>query len=1037
MRSLKGFLGLAVTVTILMISGQTYAQSATGADARIFGLGQPQSIQALPAGKFRNRLESLPAQASSNALRQLQAFSFPEIDLETLDIDDNGGIFYADTLLPDPAKTDANESLAPAGPAAAPASTLDDAFLLHSRPGATKVVFIDFDGAIITGTAWNGTHSTLDATAFNVEGDAGTFSDAERTRIVDIWHRVAEDLAPYDIDVTTQEPAVFNSTTGTILVTHSIDANGNAINCTSCGGVAYVGVFGNSNYHTYYSPALVFFDKLGGGGATYVAEASSHEFGHNLGLSHDVAPGTNYYGGHGSGLVSWAPIMGNSYNNNVTQWSKGEYAGATQLQNDLAIIDGKLGYRPDDHGNTRASSSDLNVDSGGSVVSSNPELDPHNLLTGNKGIINSSSDVDVFSFVSGGGPVSLTVNPGWDAFYRASSRRGSNLDIQAELQNVSGATIVQNDPITDTSASISANVNAGTYYLLITGVGNSQLLDAGDPSSVYYSDYDSLGQYFINGSVPPASLDETAPTPNPMTWAIDPSADSYNAISMTATTAVDDISSVEYNFQCTVGGLGCTSSGWQSDTGYTAAGLAASTNYTFHVTARDQAGNETTSSATASAITQAPPPPPLAPTGLSATGTSETSIALAWTDNAITETGYRVQRSPAGLDSFVTVGNPGVNAKAFTDSNGLAAATTYDYRVAAVGELEDSTYATASGTTDTPPPPPTYTNFVSNSGTPVAGSVSGTNADTRTDNGSSQSITERESGGKKSSRHTYLEYRWNFNISLGATATLHVNAWSGGSTDGDTFDIEYSVNNGSSFLSLPLNVSSENTSNMQSAVIPGTPSGSVIIRVVDTNRTSGQREKNTVFVDHLYIQVGNPSSDPPIGNPSGLSANAVSSSQINLTWVDGTENEAGFTVDRSLDGTTGWAEIADLSAGSTSYNDTAGLSAVTTYFYRVKAYNANGVSSYTYADDTTGVAPAIVLTANGYKTKGKHHVGLSWSGSTSVNVYRNGSLLSGAGTVSGSSYDDNIGTKGGATYTHEVCEAANPAVCSNTTTTVF
>ncbi len=145
----------------------------------------------------------------------------------------------------------------------------------------------------------------------------------ERTRIVDIWHRVAEDLAPYDIDVTTERPSSFNRNTGTILVTHSIDANGNAINCTGCGGVAYVNVFGASNYHTYYSPALVFYDNLGGGAETYVAEASSHEFGHNLGLSHDGTSGTTYYGGHGSGLVSWAPIMGNSYYNNVTAVEQG------------------------------------------------------------------------------------------------------------------------------------------------------------------------------------------------------------------------------------------------------------------------------------------------------------------------------------------------------------------------------------------------------------------------------------------------------------------------------------------------------------------------------------------------------------------------------------------------------------------------------------------------------------------------------------------------------------------------------------------
>ena len=117
-----------------------------------------------------------------------------------------------------------------------------------------------------------------------------------------------------------------------------------------------------------------------------MAEASSHEFGHNLGLSHDgTRSGTEYYAGHGSGLVSWAPIMGNSYYNNVTQWSKGEYADANRTQDDLAIIDGKLGYVGDDHGDTHGDATLLELSPSGGVVSSNPEQDPHNILRREQG----------------------------------------------------------------------------------------------------------------------------------------------------------------------------------------------------------------------------------------------------------------------------------------------------------------------------------------------------------------------------------------------------------------------------------------------------------------------------------------------------------------------------------------------------------------------------------------------------------------------------------------------------------------------------
>lgn len=1023
MRLFKRNSFLLVILTACLLSGYAFAQSDRGEQARVFGLGQPSSIKALPNGKLRSRLESLPPQASSKALRWLQDFSFPEADLDSLRIDDGGGVFYADTHLPDFDQLQAAGTDAAAVSEAAPLATLDDAFLLHSRPGAANVVFVDFDGDMISGTGWNNSSGVglIEALPYNVEGDAGTFTELERTRIVDIWHRIAEDLAPYDIDVTTEEPAVFDRYTGHILVTHSIDANGVPVACTSCGGVAYVNVFGSSSYHTYYSPALVFFDKLGGGGETYVAEASSHEFGHNLGLSHDGDSGTTYYGGHGAGLVSWAPIMGNSYNNNITQWSKGEYAGANLQQDDLAIIDGKLGYRPDDHGDTRATASELVMDGNGLVTSSNPEFDPHDVLTENKGVIGSSGDVDVFSFVTGSGMIDLTVNPAWDAFTRSTTRRGANLDIEAEIQDLNGATVALNDPVTDTKATVSATVSAGTYYLAITGVGNAV---------TPYTDYASLGQYFINGSVPPASVDETAPSPDPMTWAQVPTAVSYDSITMTASTAVDDISSVQYNFQCTLGGSGCSSSGWQSNVSYTATGLSPSTSYTYHVTARDQAGNETAPSATASATTAAPPPPPLAPTDLAATGTSENSIDITWTDNANTETGYRLERSESGLNNFVTIANLPINATSFADS-GLEADTSYDYRLAAKGSFGDSGYATASGTTQAPPP---YSNFLANSETAVAGSVSGTSTSTRNDDDSSQSITERDSGGKPANRHTYLEHRWNFNISAGAIVTVHANAWSGGSTDGDTFDFEYSLDNGSNFHWL-FNVLSEDVSNFQSSVIPGSPSGSVIIRVVDTDKTRGHREKNTVFVDHLYIQVGTPSSDPPIGDPSGLNANPVAFNQVDLTWTDGTENETGFTVERSLDNSNWGQPVADLPAGSTSFTDT-GLSAETTYYYRVQAYNANGLSAYTTANATTPEEPAVtlVLNASGYKSKGKHGVNLSWTGSSDVDVYRDNEFLA---TVGGSTYDDFIGAKGGATYAHKVCQSGSTTVCSNITSTVF
>ena len=74
--------------------------------------------------------------------------------------------------------------------------------------------------------------------------------------------------------------------------------------------------------------------------------------GHNLSLSHDGTPTSAYYGGHGSEETSWGPLMGTGYNRNVSQWSKGEYSGANNQEDDIQLIGSRLLMRGDDHGNT-------------------------------------------------------------------------------------------------------------------------------------------------------------------------------------------------------------------------------------------------------------------------------------------------------------------------------------------------------------------------------------------------------------------------------------------------------------------------------------------------------------------------------------------------------------------------------------------------------------------------------------------------------------------------------------------------------------
>jgi hypothetical protein len=81
----------------------------------------------------------------------------------------------------------------------------------------------------------------------------------------------------------------------------------------------------------------------------------------------------------------------------------------------------------------------------------------------------------------------------------------------------------------------------------------------------------------------------------------------------------------------------------------------------------------------------------------------------------------------------------------------------------------------------------------------------------------------------------------------------------------------------------------------------------------------------------------------PPAAPGSLSATAASSSQINLSWADNSNNETGFEIDRATASGGPYTQIAATGANVTIYADN-GLAVSTIYFYRVRATNAAGDS---------------------------------------------------------------------------------------------
>lgn len=102
--------------------------------------------------------------------------------------------------------------------------------------------------------------------------------------------------------------------------------------------------------------------------------------------------------------------------------------------------------------------------------------------------------------------------------------------------------------------------------------------------------------------------------------------------------------------------------------------------------------------------------------------------------------------------------------------------------------------------------------------------------------------------------------------------------------------------------------------------------------------------------------------------PTSPSATALSSSSISVAWTDASSDETGFEVERSADGSTGWTNRTTTAANATSYSDT-GLSASTQYFYRVRAVNGSGNSSYTSNVNATTSASSPAAPDNYRKTR--------------------------------------------------------------------
>ena len=408
-------------------------------------------------------------------------------------------------------------------------------------------------------------------------------------------------------------------------------------------------------------------------------------------------------------------------------------------------------------------------------------------------------------------------------------------------------------------------------------------------------------------------------------------------VNLTWTASTDNVGVSSYRVErCQ--GAGCTDFaqvGTPSGTAFTDPGLAASTTYRYQVRAVDAAGNLSTYSSIATATTPAggDTTAPSAPTGLTATAISATRVDLGWTastDN-VGVTGYRVERCQgAACTDFTQVGTP--SATSFSDI-GVAASTTYRFRVRAADAAGNLSAYSAIATATTPAPADTTAPSA-----PTGLSATAISA-TRIDLGWTASTDNVGVTGYRVER------------CLGAACTNFAQV---GTPTATTFS---------------------NTG------LAASTTYRYRVRAVDAAGNLGAYSAIASATTPAAPDTTAPSA------PTGLTATAISTTQIDLSWTASTDNVGvtGYRVERCQGAScTTWAQVGTSTA--TTFSNT-GLAANTTYRFRVRAVDAAGnlgaysaiVARATLAPDTTAPTAPTSLTATPISTT---RIDLGWTAST-------------------------------------------------------
>jgi len=345
---------------------------------------------------------------------------------------------------------------------------------------------------------------------------------------------------------------------------------------------------------------------------------------------------------------------------------------------------------------------------------------------------------------------------------------------------------------------------------------------------------------------------------------------------------------------------------------------------------------------------------PNAPTNLQAVAVSSSQLNLSW-DNVTSEDGYKIEQSTDGVNFTQIATRP-----ADTTSYGvvsLQSSTSYHFRVLAYNSSGNSPYSNVSSATTSAPP--------GGGGDGLKGEYFD-NADltalsvTRID--PSVNFNWGASSPKPSVLDVdYFSARWTGRVEprYSETYTFYtlsdngVRLWVNGELLIDRWSVIIGENSGT------ISLTASQKYDLRLEFMEHADSASISF-----SWSSASQTKEVVPQSQLYS--GTDSNTLPSA-PVDLKATVISSSQVKLTWADLAINESGFKIEQSSDGSN-FTEIGTV-ASDTSTFSISGLSGLTTYTFRVRAYNALGDSGYA----TITVTPA----ATGTGLKGEYYNSLN------------------------------------------------------------